>query len=174
MLAIKGLSQCFRVTPAEILWLHGFSEAGNEYRSLPRTNPDRSAIQRVYPASLFMAAFELCQRKHFAPTVEHCWAINIIMQAFFTFVWCKNSGSFRHQVLHRKAGRAIQRLPRVLLGKLANILFLSGSWLLLLSCNASVSITKIACGRAPNKALVGTPSAPHNFALCPYGNFRVP
>ena len=155
----------FRGAPAEILWHQSFSKAGNQHFSLPRSNSGRSAIQRVYPASIFRAAFELCQHKHPAPTVEHGWTINIFWQAFFTFVWCKNPGNFKHQVLHRKAGRPVQCLPRVFPGCSANILFLSGSWSLLLLCNASVSITKIACGRAPNKALVGTPSAPHNFAL---------
>ena len=137
---------------------------------MPRTNPDRSAIQRIYPASLFIAAFELCQHKHFALTVERGWSITFYGKHFL--LWCGvkiwvNSNIWSYTA---KAGRPDRCLPRVLPGYLANILILSGSWSLLHPCNASVSITKIACGRAPNKALVGTPSAPHNFALGAKGN----
>ena len=73
-----------------------------------------------------MAALELCQHKRPAPTVERFWAANISWQAFFTFVWCKNPGKCKYQVLHRKAGKTVQCLSQIFTGCSANIIILSG------------------------------------------------
>ena len=117
-----AFSNVFRGTPAQTLCNQGFSEAGNSHLSCNGLILIFQQFNVFFPANIFRAAYELCQHKRPATTVEHCWTINISWQTFFTFVWCKNPGSFKHQVLHRKAGRQAQCLPQVYPANPANII----------------------------------------------------
>ncbi|MCL6272354.1 hypothetical protein M3P05_20785, partial [Sansalvadorimonas sp. 2012CJ34-2] len=74
---------------------------------MPRRFPVSSAIQRVFPANIFGLLPSFASVNFVQPRFCMACQFKVSWQAFFAFVWCKNSGFTNTAVHYPKAGNKV-------------------------------------------------------------------